>query len=299
MINKSKNIPFLLVLLISFYHTASAQKKQKIFTDKDLFETEVAFSSDSKELGFITANLKYAALDAVVFRPVLINAIEWSNKLKTQDSTYQITWYPSLVDMSMSGDLGYATGPFDNISKTPGDTSENHGQFLTVWKKQKDGRLQFILDFGSNVLPLSEFVKKEPVYQPGSKAQKNYTIIDTAKGLANIMLLEKQFSDECKLEGDVKAYKKFAASDTRFFYQRKFYAKGLDSLISKLGEPKGWHTWNPMSGTISQSGELAIVYGRHTITDENKINNGYYLHIWKKQANGQWVIMAQVTNLVK
>lgn len=299
MSNRSQLMPIVLTFFsMLFSLSITAQIKKKFFTDKSLFDVETAFSNDSKQSGFITANLTYAAHDALVFRPRMINAIEWSNKLKGQDSTYQITWYPSFVEMSASGDLGYATGPFDNVSKIQGDSSENHGQFVTVWKKQDDGTLKFIMDFGSNALPRSAFVIKEPVYQPVNSTHKKYTKIDTATGFKNILLLEKAFNNECKIQGDLNAYKIFADEDIRFFYQRQFYVKGLNAVFTKISDQKGTHTWTPIGGTISESGELAHIYGTHVFNEDNKTSMGYYMRIWKKQPDGKWVIAVQVRSLV-
>src|SRR5438045_424683 len=120
---------FLPFVLIGFGSSILQAQKKSTF-EKEILEVERTFSKDSKELGFIAANLKYAADDALVFRPRITNAKEWSNKLKGTDSAYRITWYPSLIETASARDLGVAIGPFDNVSTIKGDTSENHGQFL-------------------------------------------------------------------------------------------------------------------------------------------------------------------------
>ena len=289
------NIISLLMLMVLSFDTIQAQS-QKILAEKEIFDLEEAFSNDSKELGFITANLKYAANDAWVFRPKIINAKEWSYKLKGTDSSYQITWYPSYIDVSAAGDLGYGTGPFHYISKIPGDNTENHGQFLTVWKRQEDGTLKFVLDFGSNQLPPAEVVKKEPLFQSFS-SKKKYKTIDQTKALQELFALEKSFNEECLNKGDIAAYKRYASSDIRFFYQRQFYIKGLDNALSRIGNVKGYHDWKPINAFVAASGDMAYVYGTHEFNEGDIKRTGYYLRIWRK-AGSKWVIVSQVRSLL-
>jgi ketosteroid isomerase-like protein len=292
-ITLSKTVAFIACLILS-YHTYA--QKQKNFAEKEIFDLEASFSKDSKELGFLTANLKYASDEAIVFRPKMINAKEWSYKLKGTDSNYQITWYPSHIEVSAAGDLGYATGPFDNVSKVPGDTSENHGQFLTVWKRQDDGTLKFIIDFGSNQLPRSEFVKKEPAFQALTLKHK-YIVVNEKKSLQELFVAEKNFNEIDAQEGDVAAYKKYANNDIRFFYQRQFYIKGLDNVISRIKDIKGFHNWKPINAFVAESGDLAYVYGTHEFKEIDTIRTGYYLRIWEKNGS-TWTIVAQVRSLL-
>ena len=49
----------------------------------------------------------------------------------------KIEWHPSKVEVARSGELGYSTGSYQMTFKdTNGKTIEEHGKYVTVWKKQ-------------------------------------------------------------------------------------------------------------------------------------------------------------------
>ncbi len=58
-----------------------------------------------------------------------------------------LTWKPTFVDVSRSGDLAYTYGGavFTSIDST-GNKIERIGEFHTIWKRQKDGTWKFVWD---------------------------------------------------------------------------------------------------------------------------------------------------------
>jgi uncharacterized protein (TIGR02246 family) len=66
------------------------------------------------------------------------------------DKNNRLTWTPTHVDVSASGDLGYTYGNYEfrSIGKD-GKPASEHGKYATVWKKQKDGRWRVVLDMGN------------------------------------------------------------------------------------------------------------------------------------------------------
>jgi ketosteroid isomerase-like protein len=292
-----KKTPLLLfcLLIINLLH---AQTLKKRYTEKDVFDIEMQFSKASLEKGFRSANLVYAADSSFCFRPRLMNARQWAEGLKVQDSSYSITWYPSFIDMSEAGDLGYATGPFDNVSTIPGDSAANHGQFVTVWKRQPDGSLKFIMDFGSGPLSKKEWVQKEPLYYPVVSGSTNYGKTNIQKNKNEVLRLEQDLSLACQTIGDFAAYQKFASEDIRFFYQRQFYARGLQQVKQRLEKQTGSHSFKVLDLNVAESGDLAHVYGTLEFLENGKIIQGYYMRIWKKQPSGGWTVVVQVRNLL-
>ena len=91
------------------------------------------------------AFIEYMDDDGVLLRPdhppiVGANAIEYLTE--QNDSSYTLTWEPSSAIVAASGDLGYSYGIYnlqlqDTILK---------GTYVSIWKKQKDGKWKFVLD---------------------------------------------------------------------------------------------------------------------------------------------------------
>lgn len=49
----------------------------------------------------------------------------------------KIEWHPNKVEVARSGELGYSTGAYQMTFKdTNGKVIEEHGKYVTVWKKQ-------------------------------------------------------------------------------------------------------------------------------------------------------------------
>ena len=72
-----------------------------------------------------------------------------------QAPEFKIEWHPLKVEVAKSGDLGYSTGVYSDSVKDPasGKTIEDHGKYLTVWKKQKDGSWKVQYDIFNTDLP--------------------------------------------------------------------------------------------------------------------------------------------------
>jgi len=61
-----------------------------------------------------------------------------------------IKWEPTKAEALVAGDVGYTVGTWERRSKdAAGKEVVRHGQYLTVWRKQKDGSWQATFDTGS------------------------------------------------------------------------------------------------------------------------------------------------------
>jgi ketosteroid isomerase-like protein len=61
-----------------------------------------------------------------------------------------IKWEPTKAEALVAGDVGYTVGSWERHSKdAAGKDVVRHGQYLTVWRKQKDGSWQATFDTGS------------------------------------------------------------------------------------------------------------------------------------------------------
>ncbi|HUR35675.1 MAG TPA: DUF4440 domain-containing protein [Vicinamibacterales bacterium] len=66
-----------------------------------------------------------------------------------------LSWTPTRGEVVGAGDLGYTTGRSVFRAKGPnGAVTERRGEYLTVWRKQRDGSWKVIFDTGST-LPAS------------------------------------------------------------------------------------------------------------------------------------------------
>ena len=117
---------------------------------KEVVETEQAFNDMAQEKGLVAAFYHFAADDGVIRRSRKIiqgkDAIRnWYERDVRPNET--LTWAPTFVDVSASGDLAYTYGNFTfTYYDSLGNEKKNEGIFHTVWKRQLDGSWKFVWD---------------------------------------------------------------------------------------------------------------------------------------------------------
>src|SRR5262249_39536644 len=63
-------------------------------------------------------------------------------------SAAQLVWTPEFADISAAGDLGYTTGPWERRPGAGQGGAPAFGHFVTLWRKQADGKWKAALDIG-------------------------------------------------------------------------------------------------------------------------------------------------------
>lgn len=142
-----------LFVLLSLF--VSCTEKKTLVTDNTdekirLLETDKAFSSFSREKGMKNAFIEYIDSNGVLLRPghlpiIGANAIDFL--IQQNDTAYTLTWQPHNAVVASGADLGYTYGIY-SFQPAAGDTTI-YGTYVSIWKKQKDGKWKFVLDTGN------------------------------------------------------------------------------------------------------------------------------------------------------
>jgi uncharacterized protein (TIGR02246 family) len=73
-----------------------------------------------------------------------------------------MSWKPSKVEVSKSGDMAYATGSYElTMNDASGKPTTDHGKYVTVWEKQADGKWKCAADIWNSDLPASAPAEKK------------------------------------------------------------------------------------------------------------------------------------------
>jgi ketosteroid isomerase-like protein len=148
----------LFVLIINLIFILSCSKSYKNTSSDILLKTDRDFSAMSVENGMHEAFLHYIAEDGVVLRdnsfPVKGRESLLSIFSERPDTTFILSWEPLFAKISDGGDLGYTYGVYINTDKLT--TEITRGTYITVWNKQQDGSWKFVLDTGTQGLPIKE-----------------------------------------------------------------------------------------------------------------------------------------------
>jgi uncharacterized protein (TIGR02246 family) len=149
---KPMAIAALLTVLCGTAATAQGADPQgaAVLTADAAFARTVADHDRERFLSFIaeTATFSGGTPNELHGRDAIIK--EWAAFLTPGGPT--LTWTPTRGEVLGAGDLGVTTGRSVFRSKGPdGKVVERRGQYVTVWKKQADGRWQVIYDTGSTI----------------------------------------------------------------------------------------------------------------------------------------------------
>ncbi|MFP2996084.1 nuclear transport factor 2 family protein [Spongiivirga sp. MCCC 1A20706] len=141
-----KVLAMLLLILTSCNNSYQNDEKWK----KEIIQVEKDFNDMAQKEGLVKAFEYYAAKDGVIRRGKKVikgkeSIAKWyQNDVRPNET---LTWKPTFVDVSVSGDLAYTYGDYVFTSlDSLGNKKENKGIFHTVWKRQKDGNWRFVWD---------------------------------------------------------------------------------------------------------------------------------------------------------
>jgi ketosteroid isomerase-like protein len=146
------NIPFRIIVFfiiaINFTGCSASQADKENEWKNEVIKIDKEFSKLSSSQGMKKAFIEFIDDDGILLRPdhppiVGANAIEYLSE--QNDSSYTLTWEPSAAQVAASGDLGYSYG----IYKLQLQDTTFRGTYVSIWKKQKDGRWKFVLDTGN------------------------------------------------------------------------------------------------------------------------------------------------------
>ncbi len=112
-----------------------------------LLETDRQFANMCSQKGMKNAYLDFIDSNGVLLRPnafpiVGADAVDFIIAQKTDDLL--LSWRPKDAVVAASGELAYTYGTYKIEVR---GTEENlQGSYVTIWKKQTDGKWKFVLD---------------------------------------------------------------------------------------------------------------------------------------------------------
>jgi ketosteroid isomerase-like protein len=137
-------------------HAQTPHSPSKSSAD-ELVQADIAFARDSSEKG-ISGWLSWFAPDCAVFpqRGKITEGLAAIAELyaRTGFTPEGLTWHPARAQIADSGDLGYTYGTWQlRRHDKSGKAVSGQGKYLTVWRRQKDGRWKVVADIGTEDAP--------------------------------------------------------------------------------------------------------------------------------------------------
>lgn len=241
--------------------------------------TERAFSRASDARGINASFVEYLAEDGVVFRPRARPAREAYRSAPPTKA--HLVRGPVLAGLSASGELGFTTGPYE-LRAERGKPVVRRGHYVTVWRRQPDGRWLAAIDIGSShpdTVPLGAVVVRSLVRgrdAVASSALHADSMIATAAAKADL----------------ATALDLFGAEDLRLHREGARPATGAAAKrLAAEGTP-GPSTWTPKGGAESRARDFAYTWGEYALAGGER---GNYLRLWVRARDSLlWRVLLDV-----
>jgi ketosteroid isomerase-like protein len=278
----------LFLFLCALSSSAYAQEPATDDALQSLVAAEKSFAQMSLEKGMREAFLENLADDAVVFDPGPVNGKELYRKQVASDDS--LSWEPIFADIARSGDMGYTTGPWEYKKNKADEKPGAQGQFVSIWKRQADGKWKVALDGGIPNPPPTSKTSAVEILPNESSGPANVDLKAARNALA---AAEKEFNEASAKDAGT-ALIAAAADNIRVFRSGRFPAVGRDAAQLMIGYDHGRMRAKRAGGGISRFGDFAYSYGEYTNERPDGVEHGYFVTIWKMSVGGDWQLAADV-----
>lgn len=255
---------------------------------ESLVAAENYFAGIVKEKGIKKAFLMVSAEEAVIFRPGPVNVRKYFRK--QDDSLGVLSWEPTLAKISRSGDWGFTSGPY--TYKTGADATASYGEYLSVWKTDKNQVWKMVLDMGVPHPKPAEKAKLIFSNPPRSKYFKQWSDNRLQQREDMVMITDNLFASTLVKYKNL-AYNEFFSDDARFLFHGQQPLEGIFKIQDYLRNQEIGIATRATSADRAFGGELAYTYGTSEITKSDKTAKHHYVRIWELQ-NGKWYVILEV-----
>ena len=276
---------FVATLCVALIAPASAPAAE--FTAKDLANEEGKFAAYSVKHGMRAAFLEFFAAQSWLLRPEPVNAQAWVGA--RPDPKIVLDWRSLRTVLSASADLGFSTGPSIYRSIADPKAPAEHGEFFSVWQRQKSGEWKVFIDHGishgpiatPDALPTTPLIALDlPVQEGGADTSSDDP--------------ERQFIARADAP-----YAQVITPGTRLLRDGQLPIDGTAAINDYLKSRPGQWSWTVKLQGTSSAHDLAYAVGNFTFrSKEGAAHKGQYVRVWVRDASNtarpRWTLAAEV-----
>jgi ketosteroid isomerase-like protein len=286
---------FVSLLLFALFFTTSILSQEQNPALGAMVEAERAFARASVEKGVRDSFIEFFAEDGVNFQPHPTRTREALGKKPATRSPVVLDWRPITADISRAGDLGYTTGPY-TLTDRQANKLVGQGYYFSLWKKQSDGSWKVVLDCGiqtNQAATETLFKAARPMRSKIFKAKVSLELVRR-----ELMRIDREFSALAKDAGAGKAYSSFVTRDVRLHRNGRLPIVGAKAAKVFLAGKRFSMTGEPIQSDVAESDDFGYTYGSYELNfaDSQETEKGYYVRTWRRDGQGNWKIVLDVTN---
>ena len=259
-----------------------------------LLNAERSFAATARDEGTRKAFLDNLDADAILFRPGPVKARQWMQRWS--GSTGLLSWSPVYAEVSANGDLGYTVGPWQYRGTPDSEAPTQTGYYLAVWRRNEMDTWRLFTEIGT-VSDAPESVSAEALRWKTASGTGGTLLDSSARQdeLDRLLDLDRMLSDSTAARG-WDALLPHLAGDVRFAGMDEPLVTGRNAVLRTLKENLAPLAWEPQTGAVAASGDLACTLGRTYPAEyaegERVLPDGSYVHVWRKAGDGRWIVAA-------
>lgn len=255
-----------------------------------LVECERAFAKDAADHDMRSAFLEWLSPSGVVFRPGPVNGRKSYEAARR--SPVVLSWEPAYAAISEGGDLGWTTGPW--ALRPDRQRNDNAwGEYLSVWRRQGDGRYLVALDIGvSNGKPGAP--AGEPVVlAPAPAPRTGRGPLDRRRSLWKA---DADFGALAQQAGVARALERFGAERLILLRDGLPRVVGLAAACDTISSREGRVQLVSHAQFLSKRGDLGYTYGSFVSGGSAAPDSGYYVHVWHRGRTKPWELAVELVH---
>jgi ketosteroid isomerase-like protein len=256
-----------------------------------MVDAEKAFAARALVVGWKQAFLEYFAPDAIGFDQGQAGlAREQLAKAPDPPQDLQLIWEPRFGDIAASGDLGYLTGPVRNVRASRDGGKPRYSNYMSVWKRQRDGSFKVVMDAGINtpgpVTFAPGFTRAPQANRFTGDYDETTPPLATADGLLNAELRRDQ----------ARAYRPNLTASARLHRPNVMPIVGDKRILQWLATQPAFAATDTRYTEAAKSGDLGYSWGTYSTGGArgSKAATGFYVRVWVRERNGQWKVALDV-----
>lgn len=232
----------------TFSATIVAFASAEEFAAKDLANEEGKFAAYSVKNGMRAVSLEFFAAQSWLLRPDLVDAQAWIRG--RPDPPIVIHWKSQYTILSALRDLGFPTGPSIFRRKADRKACAAHGQFFSIWQKQKNGDRKVPIDHG---------ISHGPSGTPDASPTAPLLALDlaTQKPDGTVHDAEQDFINRTNKAKSEIAYNSSVTSRAILLRNGQFPISGEAVAIAHLNSSEGTWSWTPKLQGASVANDFA------------------------------------------
>ncbi len=253
-----------------------------------MVDTEQAFSHAATADGIVTAFLRFFADDAITFDGETVGSAraEWARR--KLPPSLRMQWEPRTGDVSAAGDVGWLTGPVTQTGVPGRDGETLHACYLSVWRRDPDGRYRVFLDTGIRTPSAVPF----PATFTRAAHASRYTGPRDEASRASLLATDAALADRTRRGPLGDAYRPCLAEVSRLHRNDSLPVTGRDDILRVLAAQPPLAATQSRGGGIAASADFGYTYGTYAAATPGA--HGWYVRLWTREADGAWKIVVDV-----